>query len=224
MASQLIKSGNRNIDFEEAVKYKNFQNNINKFLDDIGNNEKLIVFIDELDKCNPNFSIKLLERIKHYFFNDNVVFVFSVDIEELSYSVNNFYGENFHAQKYLDRFFDSVIDIPSIDKKRYLQYLKNKNTDRSLNSSILSILEQICRVVEDYFNFQLRELAHFRVNIQALEERYYKKKNIDSPIIPNAFILWMLPLILGIKMVSEAEFQEFLNGNRRELFVKIVTI
>lgn len=46
---------------------------------------RLVIFIDELDRCNPGFAVKLLERIKHYFSNDRITFVFSVVRYVLSY-------------------------------------------------------------------------------------------------------------------------------------------
>ena len=42
---------------------------VNSFLDYIceGQYEKLVIFIDELDRCKPSFAVELLEIIKHYF-------------------------------------------------------------------------------------------------------------------------------------------------------------
>ena len=54
---------------------------------------KLVIFIDELDRCNPIFAIKLLERIKHFFDDERFIFVFSTNLNELQYSVKKFYGE-----------------------------------------------------------------------------------------------------------------------------------
>lgn len=38
--------------------------------------EKLVIFIDELDRCNPLYAVKLLEEIKHYYSSEKVLFVF----------------------------------------------------------------------------------------------------------------------------------------------------
>ena len=52
-------------------------NQVDSFLDYIceGQYDKLVVFIDELDRCRPSFAVELLEIIKHYFNNDKVIFV-----------------------------------------------------------------------------------------------------------------------------------------------------
>lgn len=67
---------------------------------------RLIIFVDELDRCKPSFAVKLLEQIKHYFLLENVTFVFSTNILELSKTISKFYGNDFQGDKYLNRFFD----------------------------------------------------------------------------------------------------------------------
>ena len=54
---------------------------------------RLVIFVDELDRCNPIFAVKLLERIKHFFDDDRFIFVFSTNLNELQYTIKKFYGE-----------------------------------------------------------------------------------------------------------------------------------
>lgn len=53
---------------------------------------RLIIFVDELDRCKPSFAVQLLERIKHYFIHDDVTFVFSINGRELQHTIKQFYG------------------------------------------------------------------------------------------------------------------------------------
>lgn len=80
--------------------------------------DKLIIFVDELDRCRPDYAIEMLERIKHLFSIDNVVFVLSVDQFVLQESIKGFYGSsNISADNYLRRFIDIEYRLPepSID-------------------------------------------------------------------------------------------------------------
>ena len=37
-------------------------------------NKKIIIFVDELDRCHPMYTIKTLEIIKHFFGIPNIIF------------------------------------------------------------------------------------------------------------------------------------------------------
>ena len=49
--------------------------------------DRLIIFIDELDRCIPAYAVRLLERIKHYFTNDKITFVFSLNMEQMQHTI-----------------------------------------------------------------------------------------------------------------------------------------
>ncbi|WP_309400598.1 KAP family P-loop NTPase fold protein [Cerasicoccus maritimus] len=48
---------------------------------------KLVIFIDELDRCEPRFAITLLERVKHFFEARGVVVVAAVDKIQLEHCI-----------------------------------------------------------------------------------------------------------------------------------------
>ena len=84
----------------------------------------LVYFIDELDRCNPSFAVKVLERIKHLFDVPNVVFVLSIDKQQLAYSINGFYGsEKIDSMEYLRRFIDIDYNLQEPDPEKYCDYL-----------------------------------------------------------------------------------------------------
>ncbi len=66
----------------------------------------LIVIVDELDRCRPDYAIKVLEEIKHFFDVPGVAFVLAIHRPQLSASVQSVYGANFKSDDYLRRFFD----------------------------------------------------------------------------------------------------------------------
>lgn len=79
----------------------------NSLLPEKGN--RLIIMVDELDRCKPSYAVKLLERIKHYFTNDRITFVFSVNTYELEKTIRKYYGDDFDAGRYLSRFLTSIL-------------------------------------------------------------------------------------------------------------------
>ncbi len=110
---------------EEVSTQQIVRDRIDEFLSNVikecGN--RLVIFIDELDRCRPDYAVNLLERIKHYFSNDNITYGFSVNINEIQHTIRGFYGEGFSSTEYLDRFFDMTIDIPLIDVDKYFNVI-----------------------------------------------------------------------------------------------------
>jgi len=86
------------------------------------NCKKLIVFIDELDRCKPSFAVQTLETIKHYFDVDNVVFIFGIDGIQIRETIRKFYGAGFDSSSYLTRFFESQILLPKPTIDQMIQF------------------------------------------------------------------------------------------------------
>lgn len=63
----------------------------------------LVIVIDELDRCRPDFALRTLERVKHFFDTPGVVFVMMVHREQLEATVRVCYG-SLPGRGYLDKF------------------------------------------------------------------------------------------------------------------------
>jgi hypothetical protein len=83
----------------------------------------LVFFIDELDRCRPDFAIRLLERVKHLFDVPNILFVLSVDKSQLEASVAAIYGSGINAREYLRRFIDLEYRLPSVTSEAFVKSL-----------------------------------------------------------------------------------------------------
>lgn len=81
---------------------------------------KVVLFIDELDRCRPEFATRLLEQTKSLFRQDGVIVVYSTDMTQLAYSLQGLYGPNYGCQKYLQRFYDFRFELPRISPIKYL--------------------------------------------------------------------------------------------------------
>lgn len=64
----------------------------------------LVIIIDELDRCRPDYALSMLEVMKHFFAVDGVHFVLGVNLKELENSVKARYGQGIKAGQYLQKF------------------------------------------------------------------------------------------------------------------------
>lgn len=72
----------------------------------------MYVFIDELDRCRPDYAIELLESIKHIFGTKGVYFIVAINKSQLCKSIKAVYGTEFDSITYLHRFFNCEYSIP----------------------------------------------------------------------------------------------------------------
>lgn len=72
----------------------------------------IILFIDELDRCRPDYAVDMLEVIKHVFDVENVKIVLVTNTKQLCAAINHRYGMEVDAQKYLDKFLKYSFALP----------------------------------------------------------------------------------------------------------------
>ena len=108
---------------EEKSSIEDFKQSLSEYVADCGAGP-LVFIIDELDRCNPNYAVKLLETVKHIFDVPNIVFVLSICRKELENSIRGFYGsDRIDATNYLRRFIDIQFDIPHPKSDKFCQML-----------------------------------------------------------------------------------------------------
>lgn len=101
-----------------------FKKELEKFVVKHNNSKPLIFIIDELDRCRPDYAVKVLEHVKHFFGVSGIVFVLSIDKKQLGNSIRGFYGsEKIDADNYLKRFVDLEFKIPEPNTGEFCRYL-----------------------------------------------------------------------------------------------------
>lgn len=78
---------------------------------------KLVIVVDELDRCRPDYALSLLEIAKHFFSVPGVHFVLGVNMVQLENSVRARYGNGVDAATYLQKFITTKVHLPlAIDR------------------------------------------------------------------------------------------------------------
>lgn len=103
-----------NKNYDKNNSFKKIIAELQKHLKHITNTIPIIFIIDELDRCMPEYAIKVLERIHHIFHDfENVIVLLSVDRTQLDYSIKKIFGDNTDIDGYLKKFVDFTIKIDS---------------------------------------------------------------------------------------------------------------
>ena len=62
----------------------------------------ILIIVDEVDRCLPEYSIKVLERLHHVCYGIPVVQLIALNKDELAASISRAFGKNFSNEKALD--------------------------------------------------------------------------------------------------------------------------
>ncbi len=147
-----------------------------------GRVKKLFVIVDELDRCRPNYALRVLETIKHVFAVPNVHFVLGVNLEQLARSVQHAYGTGISGEKYLQRFVHAKMTMkisnessPDWRHLRARDYLKGiRNDEKNLN------LARVLDWVDINENITYREMQRLDTLAQLTRMPNYGLKGLDA--------------------------------------------
>ncbi len=154
-----------------------FRKQLSDFAKTIDQEKQLIVFVDELDRSRPDYAVQMLERIKHFFEVENIIFVLSIDKEVICKSIKAVYGGlEIDTEAYLRRFIDLEYDLPEpsvsdfidaqFEQKGLAEYFSNyedhihkhyNGEDREVTlrvalSDCIQAKSKSLREIEKYFN------------------------------------------------------------------------
>ena len=202
----------------EIEKTEDIKDSIRAFIDTLiqekGN--RLIIFIDELDRCKPDYAIRLLERIKHYFDDERITFVFSVNLTQLQWTVKSYYGNSFDATGYLEKFFDLLFTLPPTDYERFLQNRLNLDSD--------SITGQVCLAIIKQFHFSMRQMERYIRIVKIADSIDACKSVVGREEKARAFVEEaVIPILIGLQMHDLDMYREFKNGYSSKVMIDILT-
>ncbi|MCW3805728.1 KAP family P-loop NTPase fold protein [Plebeiibacterium marinum] len=103
---------------------KEFRKQLESFVKDSTQNTPIVFFIDEMDRCRPDYSVEVLEQIKHLFSVKGIVSILAMDKVQLGHSIRGVYGSDLiDADEYLRRFIDIEYSLPKPNPGVFTNYL-----------------------------------------------------------------------------------------------------
>lgn len=174
---------------EQIESEKNLQA-LKDILLELSQEKPIILFIDELDRCRPDYAVQMLEILKHIFDIENVKIVLITNMQQLQASVNHRYGSLVQSERYLNKFIKFSFKLPNVvdDWDGYGNYARNVSSEyfktlvqKSVMGNVMqstidaNILNDLIVGVIEKNNLSLREVETF---IRYLEI-YFLLKEVD---------------------------------------------
>lgn len=127
--------------------------------------KKIVIFVDDLDRCRPDYAISVLECIKHLFAVNGLVFVLGIDDNQISQAVKAVYGPSIDADSYLRRFIDWNFRLPKPSVSQFIDFMLHSTQlhgiflERS-DASVQAAPEfvRVFAAVSDTLGFSLRKI------------------------------------------------------------------
>ena len=119
-------------------------------LKELAADKPIILFIDELDRCRPDYAVDMLEVIKHVFDVENVKVVLVTNTKQLRAAINHRYGMEVDAQKYLDKFLKysfalpDKVEVPSRTERALVsvEYFKQLIQNSRMASELQALIDE----------------------------------------------------------------------------------
>lgn len=167
-------------------------------------NKPIVIIIDELDRCRPDYAVKTLETLKHFFDIPGFVFVLAIDEGQLKSSVETLYGtKNFDGYK--RKFINNSFVLPEPDKVKFTEYLYAK-------SALDHIIKQIENNQRDLV-FRIRRNAYIerslpaRISTEFQEElnkiKTYNQQQTSESIIKRYFAAYSIRYKFSLRQMEQ---------------------
>ena len=178
--------------------------------------KRLVIIIDELDRCTPDYAIETLEAIHHVFDSDGITFVLGLHRQQLMESIKAIYGQGFDAEGYLDRFIDLTIPLSAsrddfIKAKLSPQILFdkiphfNRHADRAGGQMAFDTVEYAQNILLAMPNINARSIDRFAKNLIAVMNVMPSNRDISY----LASVYATACIALAVKIQSPSRYQAF---------------
>lgn len=155
--------------------------------------QKIILVVDELDRCRPDFALSLLEVTKHVFNVPNVHFVLGVNLEALEHSVRKRYGAGVDASLYLQKFFQLRMRLPnSVDGREdhWVKLFGHRCAALGVNTNVVAKQASVLiEIVSRQRHVSLRAIERITARLSLLPARYFDFGAQERMVIVATIIL-----------------------------------
>lgn len=188
---------------KDHVKAEQNLKALQEALREIATEKPIVLFVDELDRCRPDFAVDMLEIMKHTFGVEGVSFVLVTNTQQLKASINHCYGSSVNAQRYLDKFLKFSFKLSEAHSPNNYHYthvseshfrgMVNKSPllekCRLFDDGVFSVIKHLIKL----HNISLREIETFVRNLEI-----YQTLTSNEGVADNIIFGYKLLRIFGV--------------------------
>lgn len=186
-AYSIVKSGEKEgaeayakaHDYDVYFGFNRMIAKLTELLEEISKDYTIVFIVDELDRCIPEYAVKVLERLHHLTENQsNIITVIAVDKPQLTASVKQLFGFE-QPERYLEKFinFEIKLDNGSVSElitEKYADYIALFDKDVfQFDDSVEECLQAIFKDIDIRTQEQLVKKATIAHKLLCAEKRDY---------------------------------------------------
>ena len=142
-----------------------------------GEEYRVVIFIDDLDRCSPNKALEILESIKLFLDNEGFAFVVGLSHKTVTQLITHAYQTTgVKGEDYIKKIIQIPIKIPSWSDENIIDLIENKIVI-NLNSEYTKFLTQNSAMVAKAVGYNPRQLKRFINNVIIAFETFANKEN-----------------------------------------------
>lgn len=181
----------------------------------ISNNKRLVVFLDDLDRCESDNIITLISAIKLLLsINKNIIFIIGVDKTAVTLALKNKYNNDYNkADEYLEKIFSITFElINNMQEQNFLKYI----------AEITGLEEKSSELILNLFNaLHFTNARHIK---KVLRKYYFMKeylKDMGIDIEDNRNVLLIIYIII-LNIYYSDEYKYIIRNDKEKIYENIM--
>ena len=154
--------------------------------------QPILVIIDELDRCRPNYAIEFLETIKHFFDIKGLIFVIGVDKVQLASSAKALFGQELVFDEYYRKFAHRNVNL-AVKSQPMTEHFCRKLVEEYLSEEAFGKKNRFSHVRRD--NYRTDDIVElciaFSLNARQMHEFFRITTHVFSTTVKSgSHLLW----------------------------------
>jgi len=174
---------------------------------------RIVIFIDDLDRCSPEKALEVLESIKLFLDMEGFLFVLGLSHKTVTQLISHSYKTTgIKGEDYIKKIIQIPIKIPSWSKESIVNLIENK-ISLELNTEYTNFLRQNSAMLARAIDYNPRQLKRFINNVIVAFETFASKENSPAIQFNEIFLVKILKIEwpeFYEEFVREQDFREII--------------